>query len=182
MKCAPLKITDKTGHEVTLRNAETDDAEELIRYLKSTALETPYLIREPDEVTLSPGQERDFIRRIQDSDRELMLVAIVDGKHAGTCSLMGIGEYKRYRHRCSIAIALYQEYCGRGIGKMMLKTVLGIAKENGYEQAELEVVADNKKAIALYESLGFEEYGRFPDNMKYGDGNYADACWMMKKL
>ena len=50
------------------------------------------------------------------------------------------------------------------------------------EQAELEVIADNKNAIALYEALGFVKYGQFPNNMKYADGTYADAIWMMKKL
>ncbi len=28
----------------------------------------------------------------------------------------------------------------------------------------------------------FEKYGTFPDNMKYADGSYMDAYWMMKKL
>lgn len=178
----PLKVTDKTGYEVTLRNAEIKDAENLINYLKITTAETPYLMREPDEVSLSLEQEENFIQRIMDSDRELMLAAIIDGKYIGNCSLMGVGEYKRYRHRCDVAIALYQEYWGRGIGKILLEIVLGIARENGYEQAELEVTADNKKAIALYEKLGFEKYGHFPDHMKYANGNYADAYWMMKKL
>ena len=182
MICKPMKVIDKTGSEVTLRNAEINDAEDLIQYLKITTSETPYLIREPDEVTLSLEQEQNFIQRVMDSDRELMLVAIIDGKHIGNCSLMGIGGYRRYQHRCSVAIALYQEYCGRGIGKIMLQTVLEIAKEIGYEQAELEVIADNKNAIALYENLGFEKYGHFPDNMKYENGKYADAYWMMKKL
>ena len=182
MICKPMKVIDKTGYEVILRNAEINDAEDLIKYLKITTSETPYLIREPDEVTLSLEQEQHFIQRVMDSDRELMLVAIIDGKHIGNCSLMGIGGYRRYQHRCSVAIALYQEYCGRGIGKIMLQTVLEIAKEIGYEQAELEVIADNKNAIALYENLGFEKYGHFPDNMKYENGKYADAYWMMKKL
>ena len=76
----PLKITDKTGQEVILRNAETGDAENLINYLKATTEETPYLIREPDEVTLSLEEEQSFIRRIIASDRELMLIATINGK------------------------------------------------------------------------------------------------------
>ena len=182
MICKPLKVIDKTGCEVILRNADIGDAECLINYLKITTSETPYLIREPDEVMLSLEEEQNFIQKIIGSDRELMLVAIIDGKNIGNCSLMGIGEYNRCRHRCEVAIALYQEYCGRGIGKMMLETILEIAKENNYEQAELEVIADNKNAIALYENLGFEKYGHFPNNMKYKIGKYADAYWMMKKL
>lgn len=64
----------------------------------------------------------------------------------------------------------------------MLEHVLKTAKESGFEQAELEVISDNKRAIALYEKLGFRKYGSFPDNMKYADGSYASADWMMKKL
>ena len=52
----------------------------------------------------------------------------------------------------------------------------------GYEQAELEVVSSNKNAIALYQKLGFQKYGTFPNNMRYSDGVYEDADWMMKKL
>lgn len=176
MKFDALKITDKTGREVIFRSAEEKDAKSLLKYLKVTAAETPYLIREPEEITLSIKEEEEFIQRIEDSERELMLVATVDGKHIGNCSLMSMGSFKRYRHRCDVAIALYQEYCGRGIGKMMLEAVLKVAKELGYEQAELEVVADNKTAIVMYEKLGFEQYGVFPHNVKYSGGKYADAC------
>ena len=95
---------------------------------------------------------------------------------------MSLASYKRYRHRCDIAIALYKEYCGCGIGKAMFETLLGAAKKAGYEQAELEVVAGNKNAIALYEKIGFEKCGTFPDYMKYSDGTYADAYRMIKKL
>lgn len=100
------KVIDKTGQEVILRNAEKRDAQDLIHYLKMTTAETPYLIREPDEVTLSVEYEEAFIQNMVESERELMLIATVDGKHVGNCSLMSIGSFKRYRHRCEIAIAL----------------------------------------------------------------------------
>ena len=177
-----ITVKDKKGRDIIIRNAEENDAENLIDYLKITAAETPFLIREPDEITLSIEQEQAFIKAKKDSENELLLIAEISGRHIGNCSLMSIGGYKRYRHRCDIAIALYKEYCGLGIGKAMMETVLGIAEKTGYEQAELEVIADNKPAIALYEKLGFKIYGTFPNNMKYADGSYADAYWMMKKL
>ena len=182
MKFEAIEIKDKLGRTVVLRSAEIADAEALIDYLKITTGETPFLIREPDEVTITLEQEKGFIESKIDAERELMLIATIDGKHIGNCSLMSIAPYKRYAHRCEVAIALYQEYCGCGIGKAMMQTVLDVAKELGYEQAELEVISDNKGAIAMYESLGFEKYGIFPNNMKYSDGTYADADWMMKRL
>ena len=140
------------------------------------------MLREPDEIALSIEQEQDFIKAKKDSENEILLIAEIEGKHIGNCSLMRVGGFRRYRHRCEIAIALYQEYCGLGIGKAMLEMLLDIAKQVGYEQAELEVIANNKSAIALYEKLGFQKYGTFPNNMKYADGSYGDAYWMMKKL
>ena len=111
-----------------------------------------------------------------------VLMAINGVLDIGNCSLNGIGQYRRYAHRCEVAIALYQKYCGTGIGKLMLERILTIAKKAGYEQAELEVIATNEYAINLYRKLGFEEYGKFPNNMRYSDATYADALWMMKKL
>lgn len=175
-------IKDKQDREIILRSAEEKDAESLLDFLKITAAETPFLLREPDEIALSIEQEQDFIKAKKDSENEILLIAEIQGKHIGNCSLMSVGGFRRYRHRCEIAIALYQEYCGLGIGKAMLEMLLDIAKQVGYEQAELEVIANNKAAIALYEKLGFQKYGTFPDNMKYADGSYADAYWMMKKL
>ena len=182
MKFGPVVFKDKIEREVILRNAEVEDASKLIDYLKITTGETPFLIREPEEVTITVEQEQTFIRsKLKDPD-EVMLIAMIDEKHVGNCSLMKIGNYRRYAHRCDVAIALYQEYCGYGIGNKMLEIVLTLAKEVGYEQAELEVVANNETAISLYKKLGFKEYGRFPNNMKYDNGKYADAIWMAKQL
>ena len=182
MKFDAISVTDKLGREIILRSAEATDAAALVEYLKITAGETPYLLREPEEVTMTPEQEIRFIKSKLEAARELMLVATLDGKHIGNGSLMGIAPFKRLAHRCEIAIALYQEYCNCGIGKVMVQTLLDTAKDLGYEQAELEVIAANEGAVALYEKLGFEKCGILPRNMKYADGTYADAIHMMKVL
>ena len=88
----------------------------------------------------------------------------------------------RFRHCVSLGIALYQKYTGMGIGKAILETVINLAKEMGYEQVELEVVADNERAIALYKKMGFEICGTTPKAMKYKDGSYADEHKMVKIL
>jgi len=154
----------------------------LLRYMKVIAEETPFLIREPDEVKLTLEQEKSFIQSRAEDPRELLLIAEINGEHVGNCSVMSMGSYRRYAHRCEIAVALYQKYCNSGIGTMLLESALAVAKELGYEQAELEVISDNEQAVSLYEKLGFKKYGTFPKNMKYSDGTYADAYWMMKCL
>ena len=176
------KVTDKTGKEIELRNAELKDAEALLNYLKVTNTESKYLICEPDEITMSLDDEKAFITRKTESENELLLLAFEDGTHIGNCSLMSVGTSTRYKHRCTIAIALYKAYCGRGIGRLMLETVLSEAKKLGYGQAELEVVTENLGALALYESVGFVECGVLPNSMKYRDGTTVDSYWMVTIL
>ncbi len=182
MKYGPVYVKCKNGSEIELRSAEPADAPALTEFLRITSGETPYLIREPDEIHVTQEQERAFLQSKMDDEKELLLIALIDGRHIGNCALMQIAGYRRYAHRCQIVIALYQAYCGMGIGTIMLETILQIAGESGYEQAELEVMADNHKAIALYEKMGFRKYGLLPNNAKYSDGSYDDAFWMMKRL
>nr|WP_294466165.1 GNAT family protein [uncultured Sellimonas sp.] len=167
--------------KIALRNAGEQDAQLLLDYMKKTSEETRFLVREPEEFTMTEEQEAEFIKHINDSETDLMLLAFLDGVFIGNSSFSGMNRM-RYRHRASMGIALYQKYTGMGIGRAMIEKLLEIARETGYEQMELEVVADNKRAVHLYESIGFQIYGTFPDNMKYADGTYADAYWMMKKL
>ena len=182
MKYKSIAVKDKNGNDIELRSAEVQDAEALITYLKVTNAESPYLICEPEEITLSLEQEKEIIIRKEDSERELLLLAFEDGKHIGNVSLMSVGSSMRYKHRCNIAIALYKEYCGRGIGRLILETILDVARKTGYSQAELEVVTENTGAIHLYESLGFVKYGQLPNSMRYKDGSTVDSFLMVKQL
>lgn len=168
-------------HTLLLRCAREEDAEMLLEYLKTTSAESRFLVREPEEITMTPEEEGKFIRYQNESKHNLMLLGFLDGSYVGTCSLTGMSQF-RYRHRASIAVALFQKYTGLGIGSAMLETLISVAKDTGIEQLELEVVADNERAIALYKKMGFEICGTFPRNMKYKDGTYADAYWMMLQL
>lgn len=174
-------IIDLNGKELLLRNATEDDAQMLLDYLKVTCGETRFLLKEPEEITLTLEQEKEFIRKGLESDTNLMLLGFLDGEYVGNCSLMG-KNLIRQKHRSSIGIALYQKFTGMGIGSIMLDKLFEVAREKGYEQIELEVVANNERAIHLYKKKGFEIYGTYKDTMKYPDGTYADEYWMMKKL
>ena len=178
----PEKTFETKGGQAVLRSAREEDWEEMVRYLKVTAGETPFLLREPEEPSPTEEKEKAFIRSVEEEERGVMLLAFVDGELAGNASLSPVGSRRRYAHRCSVAIALYEKFWGRGIGRCLLTQLLELAKGFGFEQAELEVVEANTRARGLYESLGFRIYGREPHNMKYADGSYADTLWMMKQL
>lgn len=176
----PITVRLKDGRSAIIRNAEPEDAEELIDYLKVTTAETPFLLRNPEEINFMPDQEIEFINSRNESENSLMLIAKIDGKLAGNASCTPLGTFQRIAHRCSAGIALYRNYWGLGLGKIMLNIILQEAAKAGYEQAELEVVTSNDSAIALYKALGFKIYGERKHSMKYKDGSYADEYLMMK--
>jgi RimJ/RimL family protein N-acetyltransferase len=52
----------------------------------------------------------------------------------------------------------------------------------GYSQLELEVVAENRAALALYKSVGFEEYGRNPRGFRSRTGGWQELVLMRLEL
>ncbi len=165
-----------------MRSPGAEDAERLVAYMKETAKQTQFLLRYPEEVNMTAEDEVKFIQSMNESADSFMMIAEVDGKLAGNCSVSALGSKIRMKHRCNIAIALYEEFCGQGIGKEMMMRLLDEAKNMGFEQAELEVVARNERAIALYQNLGFEQVGCIPRAMRHKDGSYDELIMMVKAL
>ena len=58
----------------------------------------------------------------------------------------------------SFAISLYKEYRGQGIGTRLMKDMLALLKEKGYERASLAVQKANV-AARMYEKVGFRTVG-----------------------
>ena len=182
MEYTSKEILLKNGKTCLLRLAEDSDAEMLLEYLKATSAETPYMIREPEEVRTSVEEEIEFIRRNRENPRALHLLAFVDGVFAGSCSFAPTSERIRLQHRCNMGISLYRESWGQGVGTALVGEILAGAKAAGFEQMELDVVATNAPAIALYQKMGFETTGNVPHAFKYRDGTYADFLFMVKDL
>ena len=177
-----LHIQLKDGRECVLRSPRKDDAQAFIDYMIVTAGETPFLLREPEEISLTLEQEEAFLENAAGAPGRMMISAFVDGRLAGNAALDPVAPFMRYTHRCSLAISLYQEFTGLGIGRLLMEAILGEAKKAGYEQAELTTVSTNTAAQALYEKLGFVKYGTQPHSRKMKDGSYQDELFMVKYL
>lgn len=182
MKFQPRTLTLQDGRTCILRPTHPDDAAAMIEYMKLTAEETPFLLRYPDEVTFTLEKEREILAGILENETSVMMVAEVDGRVAGNCSLNGMGNKRRVLHRSSLAIALKKEFWNLGIGTAMMQYLEELARQIGYEQIELEVVEGNDTAKRLYEKCGFVETGKHVRALKYDDGTYRDEFIMSKVL
>ena len=182
MKFPEREIILKDGRKCVLRPTGPDLAAEMIEYMKVTAGETEWLLRYPDEVSFTLESEQDILDRILEDPGHVMMAAVVDGKVAGNASISGIGNKRKILHRCSLAIALYKEYWGLGIGTAMIGYLTELAEQIGFRQIDLEVVAENEQAQALYRKCGFVESGRRHNALKFDDGAYHDEILMYKLL
>ena len=182
MKFEEREIILKDGRKCVLKPNSPEYAEQMIQYLKETSAETEFLLRNPDEVKYTLEEEQELLAGFLENPYIIMMVAVVDGKVAGNMSIAGIGPQRRLAHRCSLAIALYKEFWGLGIGTAMIGYGSELAAKVGWKQMDLEVIAGNEQAYKLYKKCGFIETGVRHNALRYDDGTYRDEILMYKDL
>ena len=80
-------------------------------------------------------------------------------------------------HVGSLGMGVLPAYRGRGIGRRLLEACIAKAWAKGLTRIELEVLADNDRAIGLYRAFGFEQEALKRRAMRF-DGVYHDALLM----
>lgn len=156
------EIRLKNGKNAVLRHGVRSDGSAAFEHFCLTHAETDYLLSYPDENGLDPEQEGKFLEQRAESADEVQLLAFVDGKLAGDAGIEAVGTKYKVQHRAELGISVRKEYWGLGLGSALLEACIKCAKEAGYAQLELDVVAENARALALYRKKGFVEYGRNP--------------------
>ncbi len=170
------------GGQVTVRRPEISDAQAIIHVIATADTQTRFLAREPGEFSVTVEQEQKMISQMAEEADSAWFLAEYEGNVVGQCSVGLVRKNKRFRHRAEMAIVLLQEYWGLGIGSRLMETCIGWCREKGVSQLELMVVADNHRALKLYQSFGFEITGTIPNALSYQDGSFADEYYMVKKL
>ena len=176
------KMLLKNGKEALLRNGDKADGKEIFEVFNQTHAETDYLLSYPDENSYDPEQEAQFLSDKTNSPNEIEIVAIVDGKIAGTAGIEAVGKKFKLKHRAELGISILKEYWGLGLGKALMNACIQCAKEAGYTQLELNVVADNERALVLYKSLGFKEWGRNPKGFNSRTTGFQELVYMLLEL
>ena len=155
-------ITLKDGRTCVLRNATGADAQGVLDNFIRNHEQTDFLTTYPDEITFTVEGEAKYLQAKSDSPNEVELVAEVEGRIVGQAGIESLGKTDKVKHRADFGISIDEEYWGLGMGRALTRACIELANQAGYVQLELQAVADNAHALALYESEGFTEYGRNP--------------------
>ena len=175
-------VTLKDGRSCLLRNGVANDGQAVLEVFNRTHEETDFLLTYSDENSFTVSQEGDFLQRQTNSANAIEIIAVVDGVVAGTAGIDALGMRDKIRHRAVFGIALAKEFWGLGIGKHLMEACIECAREAGYLQLELEVVAENERAVEMYKRAGFIEYGRNPKAFRLRTGAYQELIDMRLEL
>ncbi|MFA5467557.1 MAG: GNAT family N-acetyltransferase [Sphaerochaetaceae bacterium] len=167
---------------VKIRSLNPRDATKAVAYIAEMYASSPYMSAYSDEWTTSEREEVLFIKNAEESSSRLLLGAFVKGELVALGDFSEISRRERLKHRAITSLSVAPSFQGRGLGTLMMSVLIEQAPSAGYEQLELEVVEHNKRAIHLYEKLGFQHYGKLERGMKNRDGSYWSLLLMRRPL
>ena len=139
---------------IVVREAKLDDLDD-IEKLENESFET-------DRVS------RRSLRQFLKAPHRPVIAATLGGELAGY-ALVSLRKGTRAARIYSIAV--HARFARRGVGRALLKACEAYGSAHSRGALTLEVRYDNKSAIALYESLGFRQFGEHA--RYYSDGATA---------
>ena len=139
----------------TIREIKTSESPLLDDFLYE-AIYVPKGAAPPPRSILTAPELQVYTRRFGESDDDKCLVAEVGGTIVGAVWTRIMDDYGHIDdHTPSLAISLYKEYRGNGIGAAMMKALLDLLKKSGYKRVSLSVQKENF-TVNLYRKVGFE--------------------------
>lgn len=141
--------------DVTIRKIQKQEYPLLDNFLYE-AIFIPEGIEPPPKTIITSPELQVYVERFEESKDDWGLVAEVDGKIVGAVWVRIMNDYGHIDDETpSLAISLYKEYRGFGIGTAMMKEILNLLKSHGYSRVSLSVQKDNY-AAKMYLKIGFE--------------------------
>jgi RimJ/RimL family protein N-acetyltransferase len=162
---------------ITIRVIQIEDAENLLNLLNKLDAETTFLLYEKGERKITIEQQRKNIQE-QLKNQDLTFV-LEDNKKLVGYIFGNILTGNRKKHCMNLAIAILQEYTGKGYGTKLMNILEKYAINNGITRLELEVSKKNKIAISLYQKIGLEVEG-VKRNAFLVNGKHEDELLMAK--
>jgi ribosomal protein S18 acetylase RimI-like enzyme len=120
------------------------------------AIFVPQGIDPPPRSIIENDDLQVYVRDFGDSPHDHCLVAESEGKIVGAVWARMMHDYGHIDNQTpSLAISLFKEYRGQGIGTQLLRQMMDLLSQKGYGQVSLSVQKENY-ALRMYQKAGFD--------------------------
>ena len=162
---------------MNIRELQIEDAKQFLKVLNTLDAETSFLSREKGERKTTVNQLKEDIQKGISNG---ILNYVVENKGVLAGYVWGNpSKIIRKKHCMYIAIAILQEYTGKGYGKKLMQTLEKQAIQSGITRFELTVMTHNKIAVNLYKKMGYSIVGNIKNSM-FIDNEFVDEYSMAK--
>lgn len=173
------KFCARNGQEVILRTPVFADLNDMLELINS-------LVEERAEISRAEKVTRDeeavWLPKMLSSlekDELFFLVAEVGGRVVASSDIHVLGGYEK--HVGVLGIIVKNGFRDLGVGTEMMKTMMEQARALGLKVLTLQAFATNKRAIHVYENVGFVETGMVP-RKHFKENQYIDEVIMTKLI
>lgn len=141
--------------EYTIREMKMQEYPLLNDFLYE-AIFIPDGVEPPPRNIITSSELQVYVDRFGALKDDFALVAEIDKKIVGVVWVRIMNDYGHIDVETpSLAISLYKEYRGQGIGTVMMKEMLSLLKTHGYKRVSLSVQKANY-AAEMYRKIGFD--------------------------
>jgi RimJ/RimL family protein N-acetyltransferase len=173
------RFTAEDGRRVVLRTPKWNDLDGLLDLINSLVDEGAEISRNK---RTTREEEIDWLASLlarMEKGQTSFLVAEVGGKIVASSD---VNQHTGYEsHVGGIGIVVKQSYRDAGIGTEIMRTQIDLAKKMKLEVLTLTAFASNKRAIHVYEKVGFVRTGVIP-RKHFKDSKYMDEVIMTSLL
>ncbi len=165
-------------YELLIREAEPDDAAELVTFLNRVSLETDFTSLDREGILLTDTEMELFLDKQAHSENQITLLALLNDEIAGLVNITA-DQRKRIRHIGDLFIVIGQKYWNNGLGNLLLEEVVEWAQASGIlRRLQLTVQTRNQAAVHLYQKHGFIIEGRQERGAYIEEGEFIDVYLM----
>ena len=166
-------MTLKNGQTASLSWLVEDDLPEVVEALNCVIQEEKYLLMVKEITDLE--SERQWFKESKKTGMR-NLVARINGKIVGGASL---SPFKGKRaHVSEFGIYILKNYRNQGLGTILIKEFIEVARKSRFEIIQLSVFSTNKRAIHVYRKCNFKKCGKLTRDINFTDDTYADRIMM----
>jgi RimJ/RimL family protein N-acetyltransferase len=169
----------KDGRKVVLRKPKWEDLDGLLELINSLVDEGAEIAR---SMKVTREEEIDWLSGVivrVENGKTSFIVAEVDGNVVASSDVNPGTGYES--HVGTVGIVIKQGYRDAGLGTQIMRTQIDLAKKMELKVLTLTAFASNKRAIHLYEKVGFVHTGRIP-RKHFKDSEYIDEVIMTNSL